>query len=434
MGHWIDTVVDRFSHGNRSRLPFSFLCGGQPFSSVGGDWTPIGADGPRRSGQIKQAFSASLGDSGLRALCQVTRFQDFPACEWVLVFENTGSEDSPLVEEIAVADHTFDMRLPDIPEAAISECDRILPRQRFFREQSAPFVLHRTNGAPSNATDFEVTRLALCAKAHAVLCAGGGRSSNHDLPFFRIDCGRGAAIVAVGWSGQWQATLDVSENGESLRLRCGMEHARFYLKPGERVRLPSILLFLHQGEYRESNAQFRRLLNAHHVPKIQDRDGGAYLYCNTCFTRKGAWLNECNEQNQISLIRALGHLGVEAVITDAGWFVGGWPEGAGNWEPDPDKYPRGMAPVAQAAKDAGAIYGLWFEPERVVRGTTVHREHPEWVLWSNQSTTVKGSELASGYTLTLPRPGKSDLISYYRKGTGTSNKSGAGSPNQRSLD
>jgi alpha-galactosidase len=39
-----------------------------------------------------------------------------------------------------------------------------------------------------------------------------------------------------------------------------------------------------------------------------------------------------------------------------------------------------MGPVAQAAKDVGMIYGLWFEPERVMAGTTVQTQHPEWCL------------------------------------------------------
>jgi alpha-galactosidase len=73
-------------------------------------------------------------------------------------------------------------------------------------------------------------------------------------------------------------------------------------------------------------------------------------------------------------------LGLEALITDAGWFEGGWPKGAGNWTPRRDAYPQGMRPVAAAAKELGMIYGLWFEPERVVTGTDFHREHPEWVL------------------------------------------------------
>ncbi|MBM3475118.1 MAG: alpha-galactosidase [Armatimonadetes bacterium] len=103
-------------------------------------------------------------------------------------------------------------------------------------------------------------------------------------------------------------------------------------------------------------------------------------FCNTCFTRGGGWLNECNAENQVSLIRAYAPLGLKALLTDAGWFEGGWPSGAGNWNPRKDAYPEGMGPVAAAAKAEGMIYGLWFEPERVVAGTTVHREHPDWCL------------------------------------------------------
>ena len=41
-------------------------------------------------------------------------------------------------------------------------------------------------------------------------------------------------------------------------------------------------------------------------------------------------------------------LGIEALITDAGWFRGGWPSGES--DAHPAKYPRGMTPVAAAAK------------------------------------------------------------------------------------
>ena len=74
--------------------------------------------------------------------------------------------------------------------------------------------------------------------------------------------------------------------------------------------------------------------------------------------------------------------GLEALLTDAGWFEGGWPAGAGNWNPRKDAYPDGMAPVAAAAKAKGQVYGLWFEPERVVAGTDLHKTHPDWLLRS----------------------------------------------------
>jgi len=143
-----------------------------------------------------------------------------------------------------------------------------------------------------------------------------------------------------------------------------------------------MLVLRWDGDTDECNAQFRQLIYRHYAATRSGKKPLPTLFCNTCFTRGGAWLNECNAGNQISLIKAYAPLGLEALLTDAGWFEGGWPKGAGNWTPRKDAYPDGMAPVAEAAKENGMIYGLWFEPERVVHGTWVHRNHPEWCLGS----------------------------------------------------
>ena len=95
-------------------------------------------------------------------------------------------------------------------------------------------------------------------------------------------------------------------------------------------------------------------------------------------------MNECNAENQISLIRAYAPLSLEALVTDAGWFEGGWPAGAGNWTPRKDAYPEGMGPVAAEAKANGMVYGLWFEFERVVAGTWLHQNRPQWLLAASE--------------------------------------------------
>jgi alpha-galactosidase len=64
------------------------------------------------------------------------------------------------------------------------------------------------------------------------------------------------------------------------------------------------------------------------------------------------------------------------------WYPGGFPEGTGTWIVDPAKYPRGLKPVGDAAREAGLGYLLWFEPERVHFGTAIHKDHPEWVMES----------------------------------------------------
>ena len=319
-------------------------------------------------------------ETGLRLEWQAIRFSDYQALEWVLHFENTGNADTPVIRDVQALDLTL--------RAPFSEYE--------------PYRLYKTNGAPSNPTDFEARSVTVDSKHPETMGGGGGRSSNRDFPFFKIDTAQGSFIVAVGWSGQWRSCLECSADNV-LRITAGLEKTRFLLHAGERVRSPRILVLHWDGDTWESNAQFRQLIYKHYVGLRNGRRPLPVPYCNTCFTRGGAWLNECNAENQISLIRAFAPLGLEALLTDAGWFEGGWPKGAGNWTPRSDAYPDGMAPVAAAAKAQRMIYGLWFEPERVVSGTDAHRDHPEWLL-------AAGKEPQTTYLLNFGLPEVQDYF------------------------
>lgn len=77
--------------------------------------------------------------TGLTVIRESTVYADLPATDWVLYFENRGFGDSPLVEDIQILDFTFARPL----------------------EGFALYVLQRTNGAPSNPTDFEMARVPL---------------------------------------------------------------------------------------------------------------------------------------------------------------------------------------------------------------------------------------------------------------------------------
>ena len=49
------------------------------------------------------------------------------------------------------------------------------------------------------------------------------------------------------------------------------------------------------------------------------------------------------------------------------------------------------------------IYGLWFEPERVVRGTWLHENRPEWIL-------AAGSEPQGTYLVNFGLPEVQDYF------------------------
>ncbi|MHC4400293.1 MAG: NPCBM/NEW2 domain-containing protein [Planctomycetota bacterium] len=340
-----------------ARYPFSFVYDGRPSDEILDSWQTARhteAIGPRKT---RVTTTWTDADTGLCVVMEAVRFSDFPAAEWLLYFENTGPADTPILHSVQALDLAF--------ESPLSPAE--------------PYRLHGTKGSTAGPFDFAPHTVVVDQRNPAAMSGGSGKGSAKDFPFFKVETGRGSVIFAVGWSGQWAAQFECPD-GKHLRVRAGLAKTHFRLHPKERVRTPRILALHWPGEPIEANSQFRRLVHRHYAARRSGAVPPPTLYSNTCFTRGGHWLNECNAENQISLIRAYGPLGLEALVTDAGWFEGGWPAGAGNWTPRKDAYPNGMQPVALAAKQEDMVYGLWFEPERVMAGTAFHRDHPEWTL------------------------------------------------------
>ena len=169
--------------------------------------------------------------------------------------------------------------------------------------------------------------------------------------------------------------------------------------PGERVRSPRILVQFWEGDPEECHSRFRRLIYTHYVPRYRGEQPLPFLFANTVgkmwwpsVARRIAedyaqyegrahcgWMNDRNEASETSLIEALAPLGVEATITDAGWFEGGWNGGVGNWTVNREHFPNGMGPVALAVRESGTTYGLWFSFETSHMQNQIAREHPEEV-------------------------------------------------------
>jgi alpha-galactosidase len=75
-------------------------------------------------------------------------------------------------------------------------------------------------------------------------------------------------------------------------------------------------------------------------------------------------------------IRRAASLGVELFVMDAGWYLGAgetsdfdFDAGLGSWAADADRFPSGLASLADYAHGVGLKFGLWVEPERVSLAT-----------------------------------------------------------------
>ncbi|SDK59093.1 alpha-galactosidase [Glycomyces sambucus] len=75
-------------------------------------------------------------------------------------------------------------------------------------------------------------------------------------------------------------------------------------------------------------------------------------------------------------------LGAERFVVDDGWFTGRRDDttSLGDWTVDPERWPDGLAPLAERVRDLGMDFGLWFEPEMVNRDSDLARAHPEWLF------------------------------------------------------
>ena len=74
---------------------------------------------------------------------------------------------------------------------------------------------------------------------------------------------------------------------------------------------------------------------------------------------------------------------------DAGWYSTtagnhfdgnfNWYE-VGNWEYDSERFPDGFVNLSNLIHSFGSEFMVWFEPERVVKGTAFAENHPEFML------------------------------------------------------
>ena len=260
-------------------------------------------------------------------------------------------------------------------------------------------MIHGANGARSRHDDLmPFTKLlpdsmrwhgyeGMSDTPNEILLGGDYPSNERHFPFFNIETPeKHGVLVAVGWSGTWQARLTAAAN--ELNCRAGLKHTRFVLHPGEKVRSPRILLLFWDGQRLHGQNMLRQLLYKHYIPPLNGRPQYPMVSVNVLGT-VGA--DTQTEQNVMAQVEPYTKLGVEMFMIDAGWYKAADQKkdalglsamnNFGNWEVDPAKYPRGPRPISDRLSKAGIAFGMWFAPEQVSPPSPLVKTHPDWILW-----------------------------------------------------
>lgn len=360
---WLDENQSTFFLMSKEP-PLSFTCDGVPSSEVF-KRSKHTVNNSNIEGKTTRQVSWDDPQTGLCVSVTAVTYPEYAAVEWVAYLENKGTKDTPIIENIQALD--------------------VLLRTGCTKR---PAVLHQILGDACNEKSFAPVDTSLPIGQNIHFAPVGGRSSSGSFPFFNFEYRNEGLITAVGWTGQWAATIDRSATGPA-RLLAGMELTHLVLHPGEKIRTPRILLLHWKGDLRKAHNQFRRLILAHYVPQENGHPVQLPL-ASQCFDRY-SWSvpNWATEAGQIEAVRFAHEIGCDTHWLDAAWFPGGFPNGVGNWTTKPKEFPNGLKPVGDACHAMGMKFVLWFEPERVAEGSDIAREHPQFVFGGEKGGLFK---------------------------------------------
>jgi alpha-galactosidase len=344
---------------NAAQMPYSFTFDGKPSS----EWIKAVSEASANGGEekklddVRTQYTRTWTDAktGLEVRCVTVVYSDFPVIESTLYFKNTGKADTPMLKDIKAL---------DVGVGA----------------EDGKAVLHYNRGTIVKADDFQPLTAELAVGKPLVLTPNGGRSSGGIWPYFNLQCGDRGQIIVVGWPGKWAASFELQAD-KTVRVTAGQELVNTKLLPGEEIRTPLVVQMFYRGDVTRAQNIFRRWMLAHNVP----RPGGKLPppQLNACSSHQFAEMTLANEANQKQFVDRYVEEGIKLTYwwMDAGWYpCGGQWFNTGTWEVDKTRFPNGLRAISDHARQKGIKTIVWFEPERLVANSWLHKEHKDWVL------------------------------------------------------
>ncbi|MCC6443560.1 MAG: alpha-galactosidase [Armatimonadetes bacterium] len=340
-------------------LPTLFRDGTDTIAGIPDQWNPSTRKRRIDANLIETVLEGTDPASGLGIRADCFEYLDFPVVEWTAWLTHRGQEPTPIISELSALDAVFN---------------------------GGPARLYHCNGDFCSEEGYTPEIEPIPDARELRFAPNGGRPCDGAFPYFRIIFEDGGLALAVGWPAQWSASFIGSDRG--VRVQAGQEKTHLRLMPGETIRTPRITLLAWSGDPGRAANLWRRWYLAHVLP----RPNGQPLRPKMALvgTDPGEEFTAATEENQLRYNDKFKKAGFEYNVwwIDAGWYPcydanheRRWPL-TGSWEPDPERFPNGLKPVSDHAARNGADLLVWFEPERVTRGSRLAREHPEWLLTS----------------------------------------------------
>ncbi len=213
----------------------------------------------------------------------------------------------------------------------------------------------------------------------------GVRASQFQNPSFFLSVGGKASenegrVLAgsLAWSGSFQLAFD--DNGKSVRALCGINpfESSYRLAPGKTFTTPIMIWVWSSHGLGEMSRKFH-----HWARDFGMRDG--HKTRSVLLNNWEATGFDFDFNRIAALFGPAKEIGSELFLLDDGWFGNAYPRtndaaGLGDWQPNRQRLPQGLAPLAAAAVQQGLRFGIWMEPEMVNPNSDLFHQHPDWVI------------------------------------------------------
>ena len=165
---------------------------------------------------------------------------------------------------------------------------------------------------------------------------------------------RSGWYAGIEFSGRTRVSLERTQ--DSLQGTLGLNPDpgpfRTRLAPGDTFESPTVFLGAFRGGSDEAGNRLRKW--------VREVLGNPNTWKNPDYPLvvNNSWGGgmEVNEEVASRMIRDAASLGMEMFHVDAGWF-----RAVGDWYPAPQKFPHGLAPIANEAHQHGLKFGLWVD-------------------------------------------------------------------------
>lgn len=344
----------------------SCLIGGEPLSERETERT-LEKTEQEETDTVVYTITRKDKESGLVFVTTLLLFRSSNALEVSHEIRNDGSEKSPVISELYVTDI-------DIPLAS---------------KTGITIKTTRGCGTTSVDDDYDFGELSyqMGVGSNFSFAPEGGRSCNQGWPYFDLVGANGGCVVAIGWTGQWQADFATIPGGVSMKA--GQQYFNAYLKTGESVKTPSVTMMFYDGSSEDGRNDFRQLYLNYYTPEnVKDESFVFPISSNIGYTPSDV---------KATLTQLTDNLNLKNVCIwqDAGWYgedKEDWNSQVGNWYPNEDLGEAGMKETGELIHQAGYRYILWYELERAQPDSQMGKEHRE--LYYDLKT-------GSGYLLRL---------------------------------